>query len=97
MTKWTTEIDDPRRVPEIVSRAFYTATAGRPGPVVVGLPRDMLDEKRRCRGRAGLRARRDRAGRGRNGAISEHSAARGTAALHPRRQPLVEAAYAAFP
>jgi len=42
MTKWTTEIDDPARVPEIVSRAFYTAANGRPGPVVVSLPEDML-------------------------------------------------------
>ncbi|HEX4180484.1 MAG TPA: thiamine pyrophosphate-binding protein [Caulobacteraceae bacterium] len=47
MTKWATEIDDPDRVPELVTRAFYTATAGRPGPVVVALPKDMLSE--RCR------------------------------------------------
>src|SRR6202171_2234323 len=45
MTKWTAEIDDPARVPEIVSRAFYTATGGRPGPVVIGLPEDMLAER----------------------------------------------------
>jgi acetolactate synthase I/II/III large subunit len=45
MTKWTTEIDDSARVPEIVSRAFYTATSGRPGPVVIGLPQDMLTER----------------------------------------------------
>ena len=45
MTKWTAEIDDPARVPEIVSRAFYTATSGRPGPVVIGLPEDMLVER----------------------------------------------------
>jgi acetolactate synthase-1/2/3 large subunit len=45
MTKWTTEIDDPARVPEIVSRAFYTATNGRPGPVVVAIPEDMLVER----------------------------------------------------
>ncbi len=44
MTKWTAEIDDPARVPEMVSRAFYTATSGRPGPVVIGLPEDMLVE-----------------------------------------------------
>jgi acetolactate synthase-1/2/3 large subunit len=44
MTKWTAEIDDPARVGEIVSRAFYTATSGRPGPVVIGLPEDMLAE-----------------------------------------------------
>src|SRR5580692_8938422 len=47
LTKWTTEIDDPDRVPELVTRAFHTATAGRPGPVVVALPKDMLGE--RCR------------------------------------------------
>jgi acetolactate synthase I/II/III large subunit len=45
MTKWTTEIDDPARIPEIVSRAFHTATNGRPGPVVVSLPEDMLTER----------------------------------------------------
>ncbi len=45
MTKWTTEIDDPARVPEIVSRAFYTAANGRPGPVVVSIPEDMLIER----------------------------------------------------
>ncbi len=45
MTKWTTEIDDPARVPEIVSRAFYIAANGRPGPVVVAIPEDMLIER----------------------------------------------------
>jgi acetolactate synthase-1/2/3 large subunit len=45
MTKWATEIDDPARIPEIVSRAFYTAANGRPGPVVVAIPEDMLTER----------------------------------------------------
>ncbi|HVV62658.1 MAG TPA: thiamine pyrophosphate-binding protein [Pseudolabrys sp.] len=45
MAKWATEIDDPARIPEIVSRAFYTATNGRPGPVVIALPEDMLEEQ----------------------------------------------------
>src|SRR6187399_461446 len=45
MAKWTTEIDDPARIPEIVSRAFYTACNGRPGPVVIALPEDMLVER----------------------------------------------------
>lgn len=45
MTKWTTEIDDPARVPEIVSRAFYIAANGRPGPVVIAIPEDMLVER----------------------------------------------------
>src|SRR3954470_10638015 len=35
IAKWVTEIDDPSRIPELVSRAFYTATNGRPGPVVI--------------------------------------------------------------
>ena len=45
MAKWATEIDDPSRIPEIVSRAFHTATNGRPGPVVIALPEDMLVER----------------------------------------------------
>jgi acetolactate synthase-1/2/3 large subunit len=45
MAKWATEIDDPARIPEIVSRAFHTACNGRPGPVVIALPEDMLRER----------------------------------------------------
>jgi len=45
MAKWATEIDDPARIPEIVSRAFLTAMNGRPGPVVIALPEDMLVER----------------------------------------------------
>ena len=45
IAKWATEIDDPTRIPELISRAFYTATGGRPGPVVVALPEDMLVER----------------------------------------------------
>ena len=45
IAKWVTEIDDPARIPELVSRAFYTATSGRPGPVVIALPEDMLVER----------------------------------------------------
>ena len=44
IAKWATEIDDPRRIPEIVLRAFHVASSGRPGPVVVALPEDMLTE-----------------------------------------------------
>ena len=44
MTKWTVEIADPDRIIEFVSRAFYTACSGRPGPVVVALPKDVLSE-----------------------------------------------------
>ncbi|RVV98568.1 thiamine pyrophosphate-binding protein [Mesobaculum littorinae] len=42
--KWVVEIDDPARMPELVARAFRTALQGRPGPVVVALPEDMLTE-----------------------------------------------------
>lgn len=42
IAKWATEIDDAARIPEIVTRAFAVATSGRPGPVVIALPEDML-------------------------------------------------------
>jgi acetolactate synthase-1/2/3 large subunit len=45
MAKWATEIDDADRIPEIVSRAMYVATSGRPGPVVIALPEDMLVDR----------------------------------------------------
>src|SRR6266568_3590629 len=45
MAKWATEIDDPARIPELVSHAFSTACNGRPGPVVIALPEDMLVER----------------------------------------------------
>ncbi|MBB4105101.1 thiamine pyrophosphate-binding protein [Allorhizobium borbori] len=40
--KWVGEIDDAARIPEFVTRAFAVATSGRPGPVVLSLPEDML-------------------------------------------------------
>jgi len=42
MTKWVTQIDRTERIPEYVSHAFHTAMAGRPGPVLLALPEDML-------------------------------------------------------
>jgi acetolactate synthase-1/2/3 large subunit len=44
MAKWVVQIDDARRIPEFVSRAFHVATSGRPGPVVIALPEDMLTD-----------------------------------------------------
>ncbi|QET01876.1 thiamine pyrophosphate-binding protein [Cupriavidus pauculus] len=43
LAKWAVEIDDPKRIPEVVARAFQVATSGRPGPVVIALPEDVLD------------------------------------------------------
>jgi acetolactate synthase-1/2/3 large subunit len=45
IAKWVVEIDDAARVPELVTRAFAVATSGRPGPVVVSLPEDMLTDE----------------------------------------------------
>ncbi len=44
MTKWVAQIDRADRIPEYVAHAFQIATSGRPGPVVLALPEDLLDE-----------------------------------------------------
>jgi len=42
LAKWAAEIRDADRIPEYVARAFHTAASGRPGPVVLSLPEDVL-------------------------------------------------------
>ena len=42
MSKWVAQIDQVERIPEYISRAFHVAQSGRPGPVVLALPEDML-------------------------------------------------------
>ena len=49
MTKWAAQIYAPSQMAEQVSRAFAVAMAGRPGPVVLALPRDMLASPAECR------------------------------------------------
>lgn len=44
LAKWVAEIDDAARIPEYVLRAFQCATSGRPGPVVLSLPEDVLSD-----------------------------------------------------
>jgi acetolactate synthase I/II/III large subunit len=44
LAKWVVQIDDTSRIPELISQAFHRAVNGRPGPVVVALPEDMLTE-----------------------------------------------------
>ncbi len=45
LAKWVTRIEDARRIPEYIARAWSTAISGRPGPVVVVLPEDMLTDE----------------------------------------------------
>ncbi|HDS1744046.1 MULTISPECIES: thiamine pyrophosphate-binding protein [Pseudomonas] len=44
MAKWVVQIDDAARIPELINQAFQRAISGRPGPVVVALPEDMLTD-----------------------------------------------------
>jgi len=45
LAKWAAQIDQAERVPEYMARAFHVATSGRPGPVVLSLPEDMLTDR----------------------------------------------------
>ena len=45
VAKWAARIEDARRIPEYVARAYRVATAGRPGPVVLALPEGMLRDE----------------------------------------------------
>ncbi len=51
LAKWAARIDDARRIPEYVARAYATAMSGRPGPVVLALPEDMLTDNVEARDR----------------------------------------------
>ena len=46
LAKWVAQIDLAERVPELINQAFQVATSGRPGPVVLALPEDMLQDSR---------------------------------------------------
>lgn len=45
LAKWAVEAEDAARLPELLHAAFQAAATGRPGPVVVGLPEDMLRDR----------------------------------------------------
>ena len=49
LAKWVAQIDEVGRIPELVARGFHVATSGRPGPVVLALPEDMLVERAEVR------------------------------------------------
>ncbi|TMM49066.1 thiamine pyrophosphate-binding protein [Qipengyuania marisflavi] len=50
--KWAARIDDADRIPEYIARAYATAISGRPGPVVLALPEDMLSRATEAQPRA---------------------------------------------
>ncbi|MSQ72736.1 MAG: thiamine pyrophosphate-binding protein [Betaproteobacteria bacterium] len=56
MAKWVAQIDRAERVPEFIARAFQVATSGRPGPVVLALPEDMLIDQAEVRDTGSYRA-----------------------------------------
>ncbi|TNC74824.1 thiamine pyrophosphate-binding protein [Rubellimicrobium roseum] len=58
LAKWVAEIDRTERIPEYVARAFAVATSGRPGPVVLALPEDVLSAEAEVPDRPGPLARR---------------------------------------
>src|SRR3546814_9189747 len=45
LTKWVAQIDSVDRIPEMVGRAYALAASGRPGPVALVMPEDMLDDE----------------------------------------------------
>ena len=85
VAKWVTEIDDPARIPELVTRAFAVATSGRPGPVVIALPEDVLTEAAEAPAALPLRAGRDAAGRRRARPARGAARQRRAPDRHPRR------------
>jgi len=48
IAKWVAHIERPERIPEYVARAYRIAMSGRPGPVVLALPEDMLTARAAC-------------------------------------------------
>jgi acetolactate synthase-1/2/3 large subunit len=45
IAKWVIEINDAQHIPRVMTRAFHLARSGRPGPVIVSLPRDVTEDK----------------------------------------------------
>jgi acetolactate synthase I/II/III large subunit len=71
MSKWVAQIDRTDRIPEYVARAYATACSGRPGPVVLALPEDMLARKSDAADALPFRAVRSYPGTGDIAAVRE--------------------------
>ncbi|WP_432448740.1 thiamine pyrophosphate-binding protein [Aliiroseovarius marinus] len=63
LAKWACEVDQVERLPEYLARAFHVARTGRPGPVVVALPEDMLSSMADAPDRPALPATKGHVGR----------------------------------
>jgi acetolactate synthase I/II/III large subunit len=48
LAKWTAEVTDPGRISEVLARAFQAALGGTPGPVIISLPEDLLEDLTEC-------------------------------------------------
>ena len=68
MAKWVVEVDDASRLPELIARAFRVSMQGRPGPVIVALPEDVLTDEAEAQMLPTLS--RSRSGQGRSRLIS---------------------------
>ncbi len=94
--KWVTEIDDPQRIPEVVARAFHIALQGRPGPVVISLPEDMLVETASVADAWRVEAGAAAPGNGDLARLAELLAQAEATDRHSRRQRLVARGLRAF-
>jgi len=64
MTKWAAQVEEAERIPEYLARAFALATSGRPGPVVLAVPEDVLCEEADVADATPVQAPRPRPGDG---------------------------------
>ncbi len=88
MAKWVAEINEPDRMGEMVGRAFATALAGRPGPVVLSLPHDVLPMPSKSPDAPFVEAIETAPRPGGNGRAGKAAGAKRKAIPDPGRQPL---------
>ena len=81
IAKWVAQIDDAARIPEYVAHAYRVAMAGRPGPVVLALPEDVLTRTAQCTDVSRVEQLR--------AAADPHDVARAHALLAAAQRPLV--------
>ena len=89
IAKWAARIEDARRIPEYVARAYRVATVGRPGPVVLALPEDMLRDEADVPDRPRVPIRRARSRVSGGGESSRAPEATGSRSAVSRKRPSV--------